>query len=93
MTSEGQLAAVLAHEIGHQTGNHKQRLKSRHSIGNLAEFLASVMVGNGNVGRAMDTANNVKLMQFKREIELEADELGAKYLYAAQYEPLEMLCD
>ena len=53
MTSEGQLAAVLAHEIGHQTGNHKQRLKTKHSLGNLAEFLSSVLVGNANVGRAI----------------------------------------
>jgi len=91
MTSEGQLAAVIAHEIGHRTGNHSTRLKRKHRLGNLAEFLASVMVGNSGVGRAMDAANTVELMSFKREVELEADELGAKYLYAAGYEPLEML--
>lgn len=91
MTSEGQLAAVLAHELGHHIGNHKNRLETRLKLSNIGEFLASVMVGNSGVGRAMDMANNERLLKFKREVELEADELGAKYLYRAGYDPQEML--
>jgi len=91
MTSEGQLAAVLAHELGHHIGNHKSRLESRLAFSNLGEFLASVVAGNSGVGRALDIANNERLLKFKREVELEADELGAKYLYRAGYDPQEML--
>lgn len=91
MSSEGQLAGVLAHELGHHIGNHKARLESRLAFSNLGEFLASVAVGNSNVGRALDIANNERLLKFKREVELEADEYGAAYLYRAGYDPQEML--
>ena len=91
MTSEGQLAAVLAHEVGHHTGNHKSRLQTRSVFSNLGEFLASFAAGNNNVGRALDIANNERLLKFKREVELEADELGATYLYRAGYDPQEMM--
>ena len=91
MTSEGQLAAVIAHEIAHRTGKHSARLKRRHRLGNWAAYLASLAVGNRGVGSAMNTASTVKLLEFKREVELEADEIGARFLYAAGYEPLEML--
>lgn len=91
MTSEGQLAAVLAHEVGHHTGNHQSRLKTRHALSNFGEFLASVVAGNSGVGQALDMANNERLLKFKREVELEADELGAKYLYRAGYDPQEMM--
>lgn len=91
LTSEGQLAGVLAHEVGHHTGHHKSRLKSRHTLGNFGEFLASILVGNSGVGNAMDMANNERLMKFKREVELEADEFAAKYMYKSNYDPQEML--
>ncbi len=91
MTSEGQLAAVLAHELGHHIGKHKEKLQSRLALSNLGGFLGSVFAGNSAVGRAMNLASTERLLKFKREIELESDELGAKYLYRAGYDPQEML--
>jgi predicted Zn-dependent protease len=91
LTSEGQLAGVLAHEVGHHTGHHKSRLKTRHALGNFAEVLASIFVGNSSVGNAMDQSNNARLLKFKREVELEADQFAAEYLYKSGYDPEEML--
>lgn len=91
LTSEGQLAGVLAHEIGHHTGHHLARMKRKNTFGNLGEFFASVLARNSGVGNAMNMANNVKLMEFKREVELEADAFAAEYMYKSNYDPQEML--
>jgi predicted Zn-dependent protease len=91
LTSEGQLAGVLAHEVGHHTGHHKSRLKTKHALGNFGEVLASILAGNSSVGSALDASNNVGLLRFKREVELEADQFAAQYLYKAGYDPEEML--
>ncbi|MEM7357560.1 MAG: M48 family metalloprotease [Pseudomonadota bacterium] len=91
LTSEGQLAGVLAHEIGHHTGHHLARMKRKNTFGNLGEFFASVLAGNSGVGSAINMANNVKLMKFKREVELEADAFAAEYMYKTNYDPQEML--
>ncbi|MFT5136652.1 MAG: putative Zn-dependent protease [Arenicella sp.] len=91
LTSEGQLAGVLAHEVGHHTGHHKSRLKTKHALGNFGEVLASILAGNSSVGSALDASNNVRLLKFKREVELEADQFAAEYLYKSGYDPEEML--
>lgn len=91
LTSEGQLAGVLAHEVGHHTGHHKSRLKTKHALGNFGEVLASILAGNSSVGSALDASNNVRLLKFKREVELEADQFAAQYLYKSGYDPQEML--
>jgi predicted Zn-dependent protease len=91
LTSEGQLAGVLAHEVGHHTGHHKSRLKTKHALGNFGEVLASILAGNSSVGSALDASNNVRLLKFKREVELEADQFAAQYLYKSGYDPEEML--
>jgi predicted Zn-dependent protease len=91
LTTEGQLAAVLAHEIGHNEARHISRGKTNQTLGNIGEFLASVLTGNSNVGGALDLANREREQGFRRELELEADELAAKYLYANGYAPDEMI--
>lgn len=91
LTSEGQLAGVLAHEVGHHTGHHKSRLKTKHALGNFGEVLASILAGNSSLGSALDASNNVRLLKFKREVELEADQFAAEYMYKAGYDPEEML--
>ena len=91
MTSEAQLAGVLAHEIGHNTGNHIGRTKTRSNLGNLAAIAASIIAGNSNVGNSIQLANQAKLSSFGREMELEADQYAAQYLYKSNYDPQAML--
>ena len=91
MTSEGQLAGVLAHEIGHNVGRHNQRGKTKRALGSVGAVVAAVMVGNSGIKNAIDLANAEKFTAFRRELELEADEYGAEYLYRSGYDPQEML--
>lgn len=91
MTTEGQLAGVLAHEIGHNVANHIGEARTRNTLGSLGAVLASILAGNSDVGNAIGMRNNEKMFAMRRKNELEADELAAKYLYKANYAPDEML--
>ena len=91
MTSEGQLAGVLAHEIGHNVGRHNQRGKTKRALGSIGAVAAAIVVGNSGIKNAIDLANAEKYTAFRRELELEADEFGAEYLYSSGYDPQEML--
>lgn len=91
LTSEAQLAGVLAHEIGHDIGGHVKRGKRRRTLGSLGAIAAAVLIGNSGIKRAIDMSNAERFGAFSRELELEADEYGAEYLYRSNYDPAEML--
>lgn len=89
--SEGQLLGVLGHEIGHNVGNHLGRTKSKDRNSRIISTAASILVGNSGVGDAIRTNDQVNIQGFRRDLELEADQFGAEYLYKANYDPQEML--
>ena len=91
LTSEGQLAGILAHEIGHNTGRHISRRKSKAIWGNIASIAASIATSSNAVGNTINLTNQASLSSFGRELELEADEFAADYLYKTNYAPEEML--
>ncbi|MBT8114871.1 MAG: M48 family metalloprotease, partial [Arenicella sp.] len=91
MTSEGQLAAVLAHEIAHNTERHLSRRKSAEIWNWLASAAGTILAGNRGVGQAIGISNRARINSFGRELELEADERGAEYMYRSNYDPEEML--
>ena len=91
LTSEGQLAGVLAHEIGHDVGRHVQRGKTKKTLGDLGAIAAAVLTGNNSTKSALDIANAERFGAYRRELELEADEYAAEYLYRSNYDPAEML--
>lgn len=87
LTSEAQLAAVLAHEIAHVTKRHTARQTRQQTLGGVAAFIASLATFNGDIGDAIRLENSVRVSGFGREMELEADEFGASYLYKTGYDP------
>ena len=94
MTSEAQLASVLAHEIAHVTRHHAVRRRIQQRLGTAAAFVASVITWNSNVGEAIKLENAALVSGYGREMELEADEYGALYMYRSGYDPnavIEML--
>jgi predicted Zn-dependent protease len=60
-------------------------------MGNIAVFMASLLTMNTNVGEAVGLWNAARQSGFGRELELEADEWGAKYLYKSGYDPEAMI--
>lgn len=99
MNSEAQLAAVLAHEIGHITARHAVQQHARGALANTAAtvggFVTAVVTGSGYVGSQISEVASIwaqtGLSGFGREHELEADSLGAEYIANAGYDPIAVI--
>ena len=101
MASEGELAGIISHEMGHIQAHHFQRQMEQASSLNLAALagvLAAVLLGASGGGAAsqavmMGTVAGAQTAQLKysREHEEEADQLGMRYLCAAGYPAKDMV--
>jgi predicted Zn-dependent protease len=97
--SEAELAAVIAHEIAHITARHGVQQQARGGLANAASavggIVAAVATGSGFIGSQVSQVASIwaqaGLSGYGREAELEADSLGAEYLYRAGYEPAAMI--
>ena len=87
LNSEAQVAAVLAHEIAHNTRLHIKRRKGQQTTGNILSTISSYVLWNADVGEAVNILAADTITGFGRKMELEADEYGAKYLYRSGYDP------
>ena len=95
LTSEAQLAAVLGHEIGHITARHAVRQQTAGRAGNVLTAAASVTsiltTGTNVLGETAGLFGGALISGYGREMELEADGLGAEYLLKAGYDPNAMV--
>jgi predicted Zn-dependent protease len=95
LETEDQLAAVIGHEIGHVTARHAVRQQTAARAGKAASTVvgvASVLATGTSV--LAETANlfgGALLSGYGRDMELEADELGAEYIFEAGYNPTAVL--
>ncbi|MGH7885845.1 MAG: M48 family metalloprotease [Thermodesulfobacteriota bacterium] len=91
LQTEGQLAGVLGHEIGHVVARHgAQRIaKSELTQG----LTGAVMTASGDAGSAQMAAMIGQMinMKYGREDELQSDELGIKLMSKAGYDPRSMI--
>jgi len=88
LETEGELAGVLGHEIGHVLGRH-----SAERIAN-SEFWQSVSQGaevGANAGQVVAGIGQRTLLGNSREDELEADDLGVRFMIKAGYDPNDMI--
>jgi predicted Zn-dependent protease len=99
MRNEAQLAGVIAHESGHFLRRHmirswrdQRRKTDMFSIG-------AMLAGIGGAGAGVYLGNYVQLAQlgtiltlfkYSRDMEAEADAMGAKLIAEAGYDPMEM---
>ncbi len=97
--SEGELAAVLAHEIAHITQRHlMRRIESQQnqSLQTAATVLATIVAASASpqAGEAMiATTTGLSIQQqinFTRSNEQEADRVGMQILHGATYSPSHM---
>ncbi|MEM7623569.1 MAG: M48 family metalloprotease, partial [Planctomycetota bacterium] len=99
-TNEAQLASVLGHEVGHVTGQHIDESVGRQTGLSIAAVLAGVgaaILAGDNAGTqalaGAGAAGAVQLLglgalKFDRDQEIEADDLGIRYMTRAGYNPI-----
>ena len=88
--SEAELAAVLAHEVGHVAARHATRQMSKSELMNWATmpllFIGGPVAYAARQGLAL--AFPLARLKFSRNDEREADVLGIQYLVLSGYDPV-----
>jgi predicted Zn-dependent protease len=102
MSSEGELASILGHELAHIQARHLQRQIDEAkvlSVASLAGMLAGILIGmsntsGGGAGPALMAgsmaAGQSAALHYSRAHEMEADQLGFRFFCSAGYDPAEM---
>jgi predicted Zn-dependent protease len=91
LSSEAELAAVLGHEIGHVTARHSAHRQAGAVASAIGATLVGVLTGNSALMDAANMAGGALVMGYSREQESEADQLGAKFIDRAKYDPAAMV--
>ncbi len=91
LNSEAELAAVLGHEIGHVTARHSVRQQTGATAAGVGAMVVGILTGSGDLANVANMAGSALVSGYGRDMELEADELGAEYLNRIGYEPEAMI--
>lgn len=85
--SDEELAAVIAHEVGHIVARHGvKRMQSAFGYNLLLILASQARTNGGNMGRAFEAVNSL-MMSYSRDDEIFADKLSVKYTKNAGYNP------
>ena len=84
--NDDELAAVIAHEVGHITARHAVK-RFESGVGLQLLQLATLAVRQGAAARGVSVAAQAAQLAYARQDELEADRLGVKYVKAAGFDP------
>jgi len=90
--NEAQLAYVLGHELGHYLRRHSlQQWRDLRLKTNVASVLVvlTAAAGHGYAGTLAQLAALGSVLQFSRDNEREADEIGVELMVRAGYDPSE----
>jgi len=89
--TDGELAAVMGHEIAHALKEHSREQASKEVLQELGVAVIATAAGLGDAGTAMlqiGTQLGVTL-PFSRKCETEADRMGTELMARAGYDPYE----
>jgi predicted Zn-dependent protease len=87
MKTEAQLAAVLAHEVGHVVARDTMAALSRELSMTALVVAAHVSGAPGRATRAADFISAMLSLQYSRDDEKDADMTGLSYMTRAGYDP------
>lgn len=88
--TEGELAAVLGHEIGHVIARHSSERLAKQQL--TQGLLSALVVGSGDYSAAQigQVVGSLITMRYGRDDELESDALGIRIAAQAGYDPRAM---
>lgn len=89
--STDELAGVLGHEITHAKNHHMARASGPDAISILSLLAMVALAKSGSGGQAAGVVGQAvsatRQLAFSRQLEMEADTLGTRYMAAAGYDP------
>ncbi|HSD53876.1 MAG TPA: M48 family metalloprotease [Burkholderiales bacterium] len=91
LNSEAELAAVLGHEIGHVTARHAVRQQAGATAAGVGATLIGILTGSGGLANIASVGSQALIAGYGRDMELEADELGARYISNVGYDSDSMI--
>jgi len=92
LTNEAQLAGVLGHEIGHVTAMHSVIRISETQLAQLGLGVAgAVAPGLQNYLGLAAAGLQLLFLKFSRDDEMQADELGVRYMAGVHQDPQELI--
>jgi predicted Zn-dependent protease len=91
LTTEGQLAGVLGHEIGHILARHGNKRMAKQGLFQGLAGAVGVLGGSQQSAQMGQMVASALSMKYGREDELESDDWGVKLCGLAKYDPRAML--
>lgn len=89
--SEAELAGVLAHEISHVIARHSSEMQTKGTILQFSTLPLLFVLGGGfkdyMIYQGIGFGLSLLILGISRGAEIEADQLGAQYLWNAGYDP------
>jgi predicted Zn-dependent protease len=89
---DDELAAVIAHEVGHIAARHSvQAMQANMATSLVAALVFSSVKTKKEVSQGAAVALNLVMLGYSRGDEFEADKLGVRYAYRAGFDPYGMV--
>jgi predicted Zn-dependent protease len=91
LQTEGQLAGVLGHEVGHVVARHSAQRMAKDQLTQGITGAVLVASGSGNDAQMAQMIGQMINMKYGRGDELQSDELGVRFMSQAGYDPRAMV--
>jgi predicted Zn-dependent protease len=87
MNDEAELASVLGHEAGHIAARHSSERQRAGILSQILSVGAALVTGSSQIGSLAGQLSQGVFLRYSRKQELEADDLGVRYIAGAGYDP------
>lgn len=91
LSTEGELAGVIGHEIGHVLSRHGNKRMAKQGLYQGLAGAAGVLGGDAQSARMAQMVSSVLSMKYGREQEIESDDWGVRLCGLAGYDPRAMI--